>query len=108
VSEQKEALIAEWHAARKSKGLPPAKPVENGAGGGDSGGMDIRIANLEADMKDVRKDLTDIKVQLSGLSAKIDLLVAKVPSWWQAPVGVGGLIALIATLIGIGKSLHWI
>ncbi|MFT8718781.1 hypothetical protein [Acetobacter sp.] len=77
-------------------------------GDGYDGGMDRRLTALEEDMKVVKKDLTDLKVSVASMSGKIDILIAKIPSWWQAPVGAGGLIALLAALIGLAKAPHWL
>ena len=84
------------------------KHVENGGGGGDNGDMDARLTTVEADVKDIKKDLVDLKVSLASISGKMDIIVSKMPSWWQAPVGAGGLIALMAALVGLAKALKWI
>ena len=99
--------MADRVAEGKRRIADRSNSVEKGGGGGDNSGMDARVANLEADVKDIKKDLVDLKVSAAALSAKMDIVVAKMPSWWQAPVGAGGLIALLAALIGLAKSLHW-
>ena len=100
-------LRNEFAAQREKKGLPPSRLPPGGGGGYDSS-MEHRITKLEEDMKDVKKDLTDLKVSVAQISGKLDILVAKLPSWWQAPLGAGGLIALMASLMGLAKTFHWI
>lgn len=85
-----------------------SKHVDGGGGPPHDSDMEKRIESLEDDMKIIKQDLTDLKVSVAGISGKVDILVAKIPSWWQAPVGAGGLITLMAALIGLAKALHWL
>ncbi len=79
-----------------------------GGGDGHNGDMENRIAALESDAKDIKKDLVDLKVSVAAVSAKVDIIVSKMPSWWQAPVGAGSLLALLGAMLGIAKALNWI
>ncbi len=46
-----------------------------------------------------------IEIAIGRVDGKLDLLVAKVPSWWQQPVGVVAIIAALVGAIGLGKAL---
>lgn len=100
-------LRREFSDAREKRGLPPSRLQTGGRGPYDPD-MEHRITALEEDMKDVKRDLADLKVSVATMSGKIDILVAKIPSWWQAPAGAGGLITLMAALVGLAKALHWL
>ena len=81
--------------------------------------MEARVAALEASMETVKGTLGRVEPKLDRLDdrvraleitvgkmdGKLDLLVAKVPSWWQHPVGVAVVIAVLAGAIGLGKAL---
>jgi hypothetical protein len=44
-------------------------------------------------------------VVLGAIEAKLDLLVAKVPSWWQPPLGVVAVLGAIGALVALLKLL---
>jgi hypothetical protein len=78
----------------------PRDPFDNGGSGGDDGGMEARVAKLEATVEHIQRDLTDIKQDVreirSSMSTDFRL------TW-------GGLIALALGLAGLmAKGFHWL
>lgn len=53
--------------------------------------LEMRVSNLESDMRQVRNDLNDIKVELAKISAKLD---SKIDYKWLT-VYVLGIVAVI-------------
>ena len=49
-------------------------PLNSGGGGGNYGGMEPRVAALEADMKEIKADLKKVLVDLSYLRGKADAM----------------------------------
>lgn len=74
--------------------------VARGDGGGDDGGMEIRLAKLEASMEHVQQDVSDIKQDLREIKkdARADFRLL-----FGALIAVAlGLAALMA------HGFHWI
>ncbi|GAJ30672.1 hypothetical protein [Acidomonas methanolica] len=76
--------------------------------------IEYRLNQIEArsEKTDTKFDrivdsLSALNASFSAVSAKLDLLEKKVPSWWQAPVSAGSLIALMSALMALAKALHW-
>jgi hypothetical protein len=92
--------------------------LAGGGGGPHDPGMEARVAALEADMKDVNATLNRLEPKLDKvddrvraleiavgkMDGKLDLLVAKMPSWWQQPVGVAAIVACLAAVVALGKA----
>lgn len=91
-------------------------PLRNGGGGGTSGGMEARLARLEADMDHVKRDVgdlrSDVRVVMSGVeglrtsAGVIDEKlkhVATIGQMWVAAIGIvaalGGVVALIVRFL---------
>ena len=49
-------------------------PLNSDGGGGNYGGMEPRVAALEADMKEIKSDLKKVLVDLSYLRGKVDAM----------------------------------
>ena len=49
-------------------------PLNSGGGGGNYGGMEPRVAALEADLKEIKADLKKVLVDLSYLRGKADAM----------------------------------
>lgn len=79
--------------------FPDKEPLRGGPGGPYDPLMEQRVANLENDMREVKKDLTDIKVLLAEIKTELN---HKISYKWLSlyVVGLAALIlrAEIATL----------
>lgn len=75
-------------------------PVDQSGGGGDNGGMEARVAKLEAASEYIQRDIAEIKSDLRTLAAKVDshfLILA------------GMIIAATLGVVGIlAKGFHWL
>ena len=84
--------------------------LDFGGGGGDSGGMEARVARLEddfremkADIKALRGDTNDVKVKLAELGAKMDglaKLADKIPTGWTFFGVILSTMVAVPTLLG--------
>lgn len=75
-------------------------PVDRGTGGGDNGGMEARVAKLEAAMEHVQQDLGEIKLDIREIKrdARTDFRVL-----------FGAIIALGIGLAGLmAKGFQWL
>jgi hypothetical protein len=63
------------------------------------------IDRMEPKLDKLDDRVRSLEIALGKVDGKLDLLVAKVPSWWQQPVGVAVIIAVLAGAIGLGKAL---
>jgi hypothetical protein len=86
-------------AFRQTRDSRKAKPLESGAGGGDSGGMEPRIARLEedvkelkADVKSLRADLTAVRLDVAWLNGRVEQLPT---TWVMLTSIVGSMVALL-------------
>lgn len=103
-------------AAAAAEASARVKELEKGGGGGDSGGMDTRITQLEADVGEIKGALTRLEPLLVRMDAtatridgalrktEIDLAelkgrVGQLPSTLQM---IGFVLAVLA-IAGIGK-----
>lgn len=73
--------------------------LKNGGGGGNSGGMETRIAHLEDSMKEVKTDLKNIRERLARLEGE----VSRLPGYGGIAVIVGLIVAL-STAVQIGTK----
>lgn len=89
-----------------------AKPAEQpavdpGGGGGDNGGMESRVAKLEAVAEHMQRDLSDIKSIVRGHDAKFDSMRDRQERDFRILFG-----AIIAVALGLAalmaKGFHWI
>jgi hypothetical protein len=91
-------------------------PLQNGDGGGTSGGMEARLARLESDMDHVKRDVGELKADVRNLLLGVETVkasngvieeklrhVATVPQMWAAAIGIvsalGGIVALIVRFL---------
>jgi hypothetical protein len=85
-------------------------PLVGGGGPPHDGGMEARIAIVEMRMDRIEGKLDSVDTRLRGvdiklaeIGGKLDLLVSKIPSWWQAPVSAAGLLALLLAALGLAQ-----
>jgi uncharacterized coiled-coil protein SlyX len=79
-------------------GAPPPPPIARGGNGGDNGGMEARIAKLEASVDFIQREISDLKTEVRGLrtDARTDFRVL-----FGALIAVAlGLAALMAKGFG--------
>lgn len=84
---------------------PPAPPLNPPGGGGSSGGMEPRIARLEAQMEHVQGallKLSDVPANLATLIERVAHLPTKE---YLVKVTLGSL-AIIAALVTFSDKLH--
>jgi hypothetical protein len=107
----------QWFESAKQsleeKPAEPPAPKQTVAGGGGpphDPGMETRLAAVETRMDriEVKLDaletrLRGVEVKLGEIGGKLDLLVGKIPSWWQAPVSAAGLLALLFAAVGLAQ-----
>ena len=93
-------------------------------GGGDSGGPSDsdtgkRLSAIEADNRLIQGSLDRIEpkvdrldervraleVSFSKVDGKLDMIVAKMPSWWQQPVSAVVILGAMAAAIGLAKAI---
>ena len=63
--------------------------------------LEARVTAIEGRLEKLDDRLRGVAIALAGINGKLDVLVAKVPSWWQQPVGIAGVIAAIAALVAL-------
>lgn len=79
---------------------PPRIPIDNSGGGGNDGGMEPRIARLEAAAEYIQRDIADIKHDVREIrsSMRADFLV----TW-------GGIItAALGLALMVAKGFKWL
>jgi hypothetical protein len=112
--------VESLHRTREAEGR-----LEGGGDGPQGPNMEQRVAALEADMKDVKAGigrletaaaktdsrldklddrLRSLEIASGKVDGKLDLLVAKMPSWWQQPVTAAAIVALMAAAVALGKA----
>lgn len=69
------------------------RTVENHGGGGHDGGMDGRVAKLEADVKDIRTDLKTLVKDVAELKGR----AAAMPTMWQLITMFMAVVGVVAT-----------
>lgn len=112
---QRNAILRAQQQAEKSEASPSSSPVDPGGGGPHDPGMEAlkarmaavegQVTRLEARFDKVEDRLRGVEVKLGEISGKLDLLVARVPSWWQAPVGIVGTVGLLTALAALARAL---
>lgn len=79
-------------------------PIDRGGDGGDDGGMEARIAKLEASVEHIRSDTAEVKSALVRQADKIDAIRTT-----DFRLLFGAIIAVALGLAGImAKGFHWI
>ena len=75
-----------------------ADPLRHGGGGGHNGGMEARVAKLEAVLEHVQTDIADIKQDLRDFRKSVDSRFL----WLLGAYGAGFLVLLGAMAHGFG------
>lgn len=94
-------IVTEEYMARKLQ----EGALQNGSGGGTSGGMEARVAKLEAHMEHVRSDiskLADVPADLATLKERITHLPSKGFIVTATVGAIGAATALMAFLQHLG------
>ncbi len=87
--------------------------LERGGGGPYDPGMEARLRAVETGLQHVEtrvgvletkidgmdNRLRAVEVAIGTIGGKLDLLVGKIPSWWQPPVSAAGMLALLLAAI---------
>jgi len=73
------------------------------------GGLETRMDRLETRMDGLDGRLRALEVKVGEMSGKLDILtgqiIGKLPSWWQMPAVMGGMIALFGAMYAIAKRM---
>lgn len=80
--------------------IPPPRRVDTGGDGPHDGGMEARVAKLEAAVEHIQGDIAEIKADLRSLRDKVDahmLILAGMII--AASLGLAGLMA---------RGFHWL
>ena len=99
--------VIDLSAYRDKPSSPP--PLEKDGDGGDSGGMEPRIASLEAHMDHVRADLGVLKSDVATLKTDVATLkerVTHLPSKGFIVLVTTGALGLLAALSVFGPNVR--
>jgi len=77
------------------------KPLETGSGGGDSTGMEARVAKLEAHMEHVRADTGALKTDAGTIKTTLATLVERVAHLPSKGFIVTALLVALAVLAAV-------
>ncbi|NPD69327.1 hypothetical protein HN018_22775 (plasmid) [Lichenicola cladoniae] len=73
-------------------------------------GLEKRIDKVDARLDKIDDRLQRVETTLANISGKIDTLtnsvIGKLPSWWQMPAVMAGMISLFAALFAVVKYFH--
>jgi hypothetical protein len=89
----------------RAAGVAAGTSLKDGDGDGTSGGMEARIAKLEADMEHVKKSidrLVDVPTKLAVLEERVSHLPGKGFIVTAAIATIGGVTALMGLLQHLG------
>lgn len=116
------SLLDRIEAAQVKRGAdsPDSESVAGDGGPPHTPGMELLIARVDGlekriDKVDARLDKIDdrlrgVETSLANVSGKIDTLtnsiVGKLPSWWQMPAVMTGMISLFAAIFAVAKHFH--
>lgn len=106
IEQSQDALLQERRSSG-SAGKPPKPPLIGGEGSGNSGGMEARLAKLEAHMEHVLADvskLSAIPAEIATLTERVSHLPTKdeLGTKLRNYLVVAGIIfTIIGTLIGL-------
>jgi len=81
-------------------GGPPAPPIAASGNGGDNGGMEARVAKLEASVDYIQREISELKTEVRGIrsDARTDFRLL-----------FGALIAVALGLAGLmAKGFGWL
>ncbi len=73
---------------------------------GDMEAVKMRLQVVENHLDRLEDRLRAVEVKLGEMSGKLDLLVAKIPSWWQQPAGLIVVLAAIFGLLAAAKKMQ--
>jgi len=79
--------------------------LKGGSGDGTNGGMEARVAKLEAHMEHIREDvgrLKDVPVELAALKTKVDHLPTK---GWMV-TALCGALSVVAALVAFAEKIQ--
>ena len=101
-------LFANGRPERAPPSDPPAgDPIDRRGGGGDDGGMEARVAKLEAAVEHIDKDVGEIKSLLRGHDGKFDGVRDRMERDFR--ILFGAIIAVALGLAGLmAKGFHWL
>ncbi len=71
-------------------------------------GVEAHLSKVDGRFDKIDDRLRSLEIDVGKISGKLDLLVGKIPSWWQPPVGLVAVLGAIAALIGILHYLGWV
>lgn len=81
--------------------------VDRSGGSGDDGGMEARVARLEASVEHIERDIADIKTTLRGHDGKFDGLRDRMDRDFR--IQFAALIAVALGLAGLlARGFHWL
>lgn len=94
--------------ASNAKALREAEsPFDGTTGGGDNGGMEARVAKLEASMEFAQRELGEIKTTLRGHDGKFDGVRDRMERDFR--ILFGAMIAATLGLAGLmAKGFGWL
>lgn len=87
-------------AEDREKELAKQTPLEGGGGGDHTGGMEARVAKLEAHVEHIDKTISDIKADVRDLRNTVDGNFK-----WMLGLGFTAWLALI---LAAAKGFNWI
>jgi len=67
--------------------------------------LDSRMTSLEGKVDGLDTRLRSVETAIAAVAGKLDVLVDKIPSWWQPPVSAAGLLALLMAGIAAAHYL---
>jgi hypothetical protein len=89
---------------RNGFGAASARSVDTGGGGGDDGGMEARIAKLEAAQEFIQRDVKELKDDVRAV--RTDITAIRTTDFRLL---FGAIIAVALGLAGMmAKGFHWL
>jgi hypothetical protein len=82
---------------------PPPPPDD-----GQIEAMKERMSSLESKLDRIDDRLRGVEIKLGEIGGKLELIAAKLPSWWQAPVSAASLVTLLVAVMVLAKHFKLI
>jgi hypothetical protein len=95
------------YAGDVGSGKPPGPPLLPPGGGNGMADLEVRVAVLEADLKNIKSNIADIKSDIKDLRTDIKSLSDKLSSrsMWLLGAGTAATIGLAALM---AKGFKWL